>query len=82
MTVTHKKAAQILQSWNLRGEALADIYHEGTGNKHENALRVGEDFILKYTANPGKLHKHICLSKSLESVGLLSKLEEMKNILA
>ena len=80
MTITHKKAAQILQSWNLSGEALADIYHEGTGNKHENALRVGEDYILKYTANPGKLHKHIRLSKSLESVGLLSKLEEMKEI--
>ena len=32
MTVTHKKAAQILQAWNLEGATIADIYYEGTGN--------------------------------------------------
>jgi Ser/Thr protein kinase RdoA (MazF antagonist) len=33
---------------------------------------VGEEFVLKYTANLGKLKKHIEVSKALHSIGLLS----------
>lgn len=33
MTVTHKKAAQILKHWNLSDETITDIYYDGTGNK-------------------------------------------------
>ena len=72
MTVTHKKAAQILQNWDLSGEPITDIYYEGTGNKNENACCVGDDLVLKYTANLGKLKKHIEVSKALESIGLLA----------
>lgn len=72
MTVTHKKAAQILQNWGLSEEPITDIYYEGTGNKNENACYVGEAFVLKYTANLGKLKKHIEVSKALESIGLLA----------
>ena len=72
MTVTHKKAAQILQNWNLDGETITDIYYEGTGNKNDNACYVGEKYVLKFTANLGKLKKHIEVSKALHSVGLLS----------
>ena len=72
MTVTHKKAARILQNWDLRGETITDIYYEGTGNKNENAVWVGEEFVLKYTTNLGKLKKHIEVSKALESIGLLA----------
>ena len=72
MTVTHKKAAQILQNWDLRGETITDIYYEGTGNKNENACCVGDAFVLKYTANLGKLKKHIEVSKALEGIGLLT----------
>ena len=32
MTVTHKKAARVLQNWNMGEEHIADIYYEGTGN--------------------------------------------------
>ncbi len=72
MTITHKKAAQILKHWNLESETIADIYYEGTGNKNDSAVYVGEKYILKYTANLGKLKKHIEVSKALESIGLLS----------
>ena len=72
MTITHKKAAQILQNWNLGDAMITDIYDEGTGNKNENACRVGEEYVLKFTANMGKLKKHIAVSKALESIGLLS----------
>jgi len=72
MTVTHKKAAQILKHWDLEGEAITDIYYQGTGNKNENACYVGDRYVLKYTANPGKLKKHIEVSKALSGVGLMS----------
>jgi Ser/Thr protein kinase RdoA (MazF antagonist)/AraC-like DNA-binding protein len=72
MTVTHKKAAQILINWNLHHEAIQDIYYDGTGNKNESACYVGEHYILKHTANLGKLKKHIEVSKALENVGLLA----------
>ena len=74
MTVTHKKIVQILKNWNLSHETIGDIYYEGTGNKNDNACYVGRDLVLKYTANLGKLKKHIEVSKALQSVGLVSAL--------
>ena len=72
MTITHKKAARILQFWNLGDETVTDIYYEGTGSKNENAVYVGEEYVLKYTADLGRLKKHIEVSRALENVGLLS----------
>ena len=72
MTVTHKKATQILKHWNLSDENITDIYYEGTGNKNDSACYVGERYVLKFTANFGKLKKHIEVSKALRSIGLLS----------
>ena len=72
MTITHKKAAQILKHWNLSDETITDIYYEGTGNKNDSAYYVGEEFVLEYTANLGKLKKHIEVSRALQSIGLLS----------
>ena len=72
MTVTHKKAAQILKHWDLSHETVTDIYYEGTGNKNDSACYVGTDYVLKYTANIGKLKKNIEVSRALENIGLLS----------
>ena len=72
MTFTHKKAAQILNHWNLNNEIITDIYYEGTGNKNDSACYVGEKYVLKFTTNPGKLKKHIEVSKALRSIGLIS----------
>jgi Ser/Thr protein kinase RdoA (MazF antagonist) len=72
MAITHKKAARILKNWNLDKETITDIYYEGTGNKNENAFSIGDEYILKFTANFGKLKKHIEVSKALAGVGLLA----------
>lgn len=72
MIISHKKAAQILKSWNLENETITDIYCEGTGNKNDSACYVGEEFVLKFTANLGKLKNHIEVSKAIESIGLLA----------
>ena len=72
MTITHKKAAQILRNWNMSDAIISDIYYEGTGNKNDSACYVGEGYVLKYTANLGKLKNHIEVSTALESVGLVA----------
>ncbi len=71
MTISHKKAAQILQNWDLH-EQITDIYDEGTGNRNDSAVYVGDGLVLKYTTNFDKLKKHIEVSKALESIGLLA----------
>ncbi len=68
--VSHKKVTAILKAWGLEKETVSDIYYEGTGNKNESAVYVGEDYVLKFAANLGKLKSHIAISKALESVGL------------
>ena len=72
MTVTHKKAAQILENWNLGREAITDIYCESTGARQSNAFYVGESHVLKCTANLGKLKKQIEVTTAIESIGLLA----------
>ncbi len=68
--VSHKKVTTILKAWGLEKETISDIYYEGTGNKNESAVYVGEKYVLKYSANLGKLKSHITISKALENVGL------------
>lgn len=68
--VTHKKATEILKSWRLENENISDIYYDGSGNKNESAFYVGTDYVLKFSANLGKLKSHIAISKALENVGL------------
>ena len=69
MHVSHKTASRILKHWNLEGETITDIYYEGTGNQNHNACYVGNDYVLKYTTNLGKLRKNGELAKALENVG-------------
>lgn len=68
--VTRKKIAEILTAWSLEKEAITDIYYEGSGSKNENACYVGDKYVMKFTANYGKLKKHMELTAAIESVGL------------
>ena len=68
--ITKKRVAGILGYWGLEGEKVTDIYYEGTGNRNESAYYIGENYVLKFTANLGKLKSHIAISKELEKLGL------------
>lgn len=68
--ISHKKAAEILKHWDLENETISEIYYEGSGEKNENAFYVGTRYVLKYTANLGKLKVHADLSKSIERLGM------------
>lgn len=68
--ITKKRVEGILGYWGLEGEKVTDIYYEGTGKRNESAYYIGEDYVLKFTANLGKLKSHIAISKALENIGL------------
>ncbi|QHQ60840.1 helix-turn-helix domain-containing protein [Anaerocolumna sedimenticola] len=70
--VTHKKVSEVLKKWGLQNETIKDIYYEKTGNHNDSAYYVGNDYVIKFTANVGKLKNHIELSKAIENVGLWS----------
>ena len=68
--MTHKKVTGILKNWGMENAVVSDIYYEGTGNRSENAFYIGENYVMKFSANLGKLKNHIEISKELENVGL------------
>lgn len=70
--VTHKKITELLKHWELQDEAVRDIFYEGTGNRNENAYYVGEDYVIKFSPNLGKLKNSIDISKKLADVGLVA----------
>ena len=72
IVVTHKKALEVLKKWGLENETVSDIYYEGSGNRNENAYYVGQDYVLKFSVNLGKLKNHIAISKALEEAGLFA----------
>lgn len=70
--VTHKKITELLKHWELQDETVRDIFYEGTGNRNENAYYVGEDYVIKFSPNLGKLKNSIDISKKLVDVGLVA----------
>ena len=68
--VTHKKIMELLEHWELQDEAIEDIFYEGTGNRNENAYYVGKDYVLKLSANLGKLKNNMNIAKKLADARL------------
>ena len=68
--VTRKKVGEFLKHWGMEKEPVTDIYYENTGERNEHAYYVGDRYVIKFTADPGRLQNHIRLSAALENVGL------------
>ena len=70
--VSHKKLKEILRNWGFEDKKITDIVYAETGNVSESACYVGDNYVIKYSANLGKVQTHITLSQAIESVGLSS----------
>ncbi|MCI9444807.1 MAG: helix-turn-helix domain-containing protein [Oscillospiraceae bacterium] len=70
MTISHKKASEILAHWNLEKEPVSDIYYEGSGEKADSAFYAGSGFVLKFSADLDKVKKAAALSRLIENAGL------------
>ena len=68
--VSHKKIKEVWQNWGLENEKLTDVIYAETGNISESACYVGDNYIIKFSANLGSVENHIALSQAIEEVGL------------
>lgn len=48
------------------------MVYEGTGKINDSAYYVGDEYVLKFSTNLGKLKNHIAISEALEKEGLLA----------
>lgn len=65
-----QKAAEFLKHWGLEKEKIQSIYYDGTGCQNENAYYAGEQYVLKFSENLGKIKNHPALSNALAENGL------------
>lgn len=70
--LTRKKISGILENWGLQKEEIRDIFFEETGNYSENAFYVGDKYVIKFSANLGKVMKHLELTQALEEAHFLT----------
>lgn len=68
--ISKSEIAKILTHWNLENETITDIYNENTGNKNENAFYVGGNYVIRFSADLGRIKKNINISNQLSAVGL------------
>ena len=67
--ITQKKVVEVLKNWNLDNEKVSDGDYEGTDNRNNHAFYIGNDYVLKFSANLGALKNHIDISKELDKMG-------------
>lgn len=70
--ITHKRISKILKNWNLENEAITDIFYDVNGIHNDNVFYVGEKYVIKVSANIGKLKSTNDISKSLEKNGFFA----------
>ncbi|MBR6808647.1 MAG: helix-turn-helix domain-containing protein [Clostridia bacterium] len=70
MHITHKKAKEMLKHWNMESQDVQDIYYDVTGNRNDNAYLIGDDYVLKFTVNFGKMQQNQKMAALLAQAGL------------
>lgn len=69
LMLTHKKIADALSHWNLSDAAITNIYYEGSGMQADHNFYIGEDYVIKFSANRGLLQKNIAFAQTLAKTG-------------
>ena len=68
--VSNKLIAEVLKNWGLEDQKVTDIVFPETGEISDTSKFVGDEYVIKYTANLGNTKKAIEIAKALENVGL------------
>lgn len=63
--ISKNKIQKLLSHWNLQDENVSNIYNENTGRQSENAYYVGNDYVIKFSANYGSINNSISIANSL-----------------
>lgn len=70
--LSKRNAQKMLAEWGLQDETISNIYNENTGSQSENSYYIGQDYILKFTANFGCVKRNISISEALEKADVKS----------
>lgn len=68
--ISKNRIQKLLSHWNLQNKSVANIYNENTGRQSENAYYVGNDYVIKFSANYGSIKINISITNSLEKSNL------------
>lgn len=68
--ISKTKIQKLLKNWNLQNESISNVYNENTGRQNDNAYYIGDDHVIKFTANLGSIQNNIRISKALADAGL------------
>ena len=68
--INHKLITEILSNWDLQDQKVSDIVFPETGEISDTSKFVGDDYVIKYTANLGNTKKAIEIAGALNNVGL------------
>lgn len=68
--ISKNKIQKLLIYWNLQNKNVSNIYNENTGRQSENAYYVGDDYVIKFSANYGSIKNSISITNSLAQLGL------------
>lgn len=68
--ISKNKIQKLLSYWNLQNENVSNIYNENTGRQSENAYYIGENYVIKFSANYGSIKNSISIANSLAKSGL------------
>lgn len=68
--ISKNKIQKLLSHWNLQDEKVANIYNENTGRQSENTYYIGEDYVIKFSANYGSIKNSISITNNLAKSNL------------
>lgn len=68
--ISKNKIQKLLKHWNLQDENISNIYNENTGRQSENTYYIGEEYVIKFSANYGSIKNSIYIANSLKESGL------------
>lgn len=60
--VSKTKIQKLLYHWNLQDNNIKTIVNENTGKQNENAYYIGNDYVIKFSANLAVIKKSIVFS--------------------
>lgn len=64
--ISKSRVQKLLAEWGLQNEIISNTYNENTGRQNGNSYYIGDNYILKFTANLGCVKRNINISEALE----------------
>lgn len=64
--VSKTRIQKLLSNWDLQDNEVTNIINENTGRQNENAFYIGNDYVIKYSANLASIKKTIMFADVVE----------------